>query len=296
MDTDRLQVGQAHSHGPVAAVLQQAHVHLQAGHRRLFHRGGGACRQRGETLVGLYQLASEEFALGAVQLQGKTQLVAAFPAIAVEQFRPDTQIGQRRTVGVGGLGALPGQQVVLGQLFTLGAGLDQSGAAIELADDLEDSLFAPLRRRLLGQQATDAQVRLVAGGFGDQRVCRFVDTVMGERVRALQALHQFLAHCRPENRVDLRRRQVEHGRQGIDLRHVAQAGQLLQGLAGFQRQARELSDHEVDDVVGIALGVDALRLPTPAAGCVVVGQQLFLGQRLEELNDEERVAGGLVLH
>ncbi|MNN09731.1 hypothetical protein D3C81_1226270 [compost metagenome] len=42
--------------------------------------------------------------------------------------------------------------------------------------------------------------------------------------------------------------------------------------------------------------MDALRLPAPAPRLVVVGQQLFLGQRLEELDDEERVSSGLVLH
>ncbi|MDT4869924.1 hypothetical protein FQZ97_1049810 [compost metagenome] len=168
MDADRLQVRQAHGDGPVTAVLQQAHVHLQAGHRRLLHRGGGAWRQRGQALVSQRQLASKEFTLGAIEFQGKAQIGAALPAIAIEQFRTGAQVGQRRAVGAGGLGALPGQQVVLGQLFTLGAGFDQPSAAIELADDLEDGLFAPIRRCLLSQQAADAQVRLGTGGFGDQ--------------------------------------------------------------------------------------------------------------------------------
>ncbi|MNO91238.1 hypothetical protein D3C76_827780 [compost metagenome] len=99
VDADCVQVGQAYGDRPVAAVLQQAHVHLQAGHCRLLHRGGGAWRQRGEALVGLRQLAREEFAFGTVEFQGKVQVVPAFPAIAVEQFHAGSQIGQRRGVG-----------------------------------------------------------------------------------------------------------------------------------------------------------------------------------------------------
>ncbi|MNN09732.1 hypothetical protein D3C76_827770 [compost metagenome] len=109
-------------------------------------------------------------------------------------------------------------------MLALGASLDQPGAAVELTDDLEDRLFAAFRRRLLGQQATDAQVRVGTGGFGDQRIRCLVDAVVDESAGAFQALHQLLAQSRPEYRMHLRRRQVEHARQGIDLRGVAQAG------------------------------------------------------------------------
>ena len=57
----------------------------------------------------------------------------------------------------------------------------------------------------------------------------------------------------------------EHVGERLDISDIAETGQLLQRLLGFVRQAAELPDHEVDDVVGVALGVNAGRCPRTSA-------------------------------
>ena len=49
-----------------------------------------------------------------------------------------------------------------------------------------------------------------------------------------------------------------------DLGDVAEAGQLLQCLLRLGRQAVQLPDHEVHDIVGVTLGVNAIEIPGPA--------------------------------
>ena len=59
---------------------------------------------------------------------------------------------------------------------------------------------------------------------------------------------------------------------------------------------RELADHEVHDVVGVALGVNAIEIPGPALSLMIEGEQPLFGERVKKLNHEERIAGGLLVH
>ncbi len=194
---------QADRHRVVAAVEDQVDVHLQAGHPGALHGRRGAPGEHPQALLGLGHLAGGELAFGAAGLQGEQQFVAALPARLVQQLRAAGEIGQGRGIGGRGLGPLPGEQVELGQALALGRLGDQRGAAVELADDLEDRLFARLRRRLLGQQAADPQVLSGALGLGDQQVGRLVDAVVGKGVGTLPALHQFLADGVPQGPLQL---------------------------------------------------------------------------------------------
>ena len=58
----------------------------------------------------------------------------------------------------------------------------------------------------------------------------------------------------------------------------------------------ELSDHEVHHVVGVALGVNAIEVPRPAGRAMIEGEQSLFGERVKKLNDEERIAGRLLVH
>jgi hypothetical protein len=84
----------------------------------------------------------------------------------------------------------------------------------------------------------------------------------------------------------------EHGHFGC----VAEAGHLLQRLLRFDRQAAELADHEVHDIVGVALGVNPLEIPAPTRRVVIEGEQALFSERMKKLNHEEWIAGGLLIH
>ena len=69
----------------------------------------------------------------------------------------------------------------------------------------------------------------------------------------------------------------------VDVGDIAETGQLLQRLLRFVRQAGELPDHEVHDIVGIALGVNAIEIPGPARLLMIEGEQSLVGKRVEEI-------------
>ena len=58
----------------------------------------------------------------------------------------------------------------------------------------------------------------------------------------------------------------------------------------------QLPGHEIHDVVGVALGADAIDVPSPGGRDGVEREQPLLGQRGEELDREERIAAGLLVH
>ena len=56
------------------------------------------------------------------------------------------------------------------------------------------------------------------------------------------------------------------------------------------------SDHEIHDVIGVALRADAIDVPSPGRRDRVEREQPLFGQRREELDREERIAAGLLVH
>src|SRR6202042_2105488 len=128
--------------------------------------------------------------------------------------------------------------------------------------------------------------------LGDRGIGGLLDPVGDELVRARQALDQFSAECILKRRVDLGLRGLEHGRKRCDVSDRAEASQLLQRLLRFGRQAGEFSDHEVHDIVGVALGVNALKVPFPALRVGIEGEQALVGEGVEKLNREEWITAG----
>ena len=91
-------------------------------------------------------------------------------------------------------------------------------------------------------------------------------------------------------------RRPENDREHRDVGTVAEAGELPQRVLRVGGSARQLADHEVDDVVGVPLGVDALEIPGPARLLVIEGQQPLVGERVKKLDREKRIAAGLLVH
>lgn len=123
-----------------------------------------------------------------------------------------------------------------------------------------------------------------------------MDPVVNEGVSAFEPHGQFLANRLPQHGVNLGFLHAEHGREGRDVRDVPEAGEPLQRVLRRPRQARQLAAHQVHDVVGVTPRMDAFGIPVPLARIVIEGQEIAFGQRLQELDHEERIAARLVPH
>ncbi len=72
-------------------------------------------------------------------------------------------------------------------------------------------------------------------------------------------------------------------------------GATLRFLGGG-RKPLQLLGHEIHHVIGEALGADAIHVPLPGPRDRVEREQSLFGQRREELDHEERISAGLLLH
>src|SRR5580692_5299884 len=94
----------------------------------------------------------------------------------------------------------------------------------------------------------------------------------------------------------LRLRDLENGGKHRDRGDVAEAGELLQRLLRFDRQPGHLANQKVHHIIGVTLGVNAIEIPRPARRIMIEVEQALFGEGVKKLNDEERVAGGLLLY
>src|ERR1700728_2341706 len=88
----------------------------------------------------------------------------------------------------------------------------------------------------------------------------------------------------------------ENGRKHRDRGDIAEIGKLLQRLLRFDRQPGHLANQKVHYIIGVTLGVNAIEIPRPARHIMIEVEQALFRERVKKLNDEERVAGGLLLH
>ena len=86
-----------------------------------------------------------------------------------------------------------------------------------------------------------------------------------------------------------------HHGQGGAIGAVSQAGEPLQRLLGGGGEALQLPHHQLDHVVGEALGADSVDVPPPGALGRIEGEQVCLAQCREELAGEEGIARRLVV-
>src|SRR6202022_4631663 len=119
---------------------------------------------------------------------------------------------------------------------------------------------------------------------------------MNETVAARRALDEFLTNGRPQSRVDLFLRGPEDDRKCLGAGDVSNTSQLLQRILRLVRQAGELPDHQVHDVIGVTLGVNAVEIPGPARSIMIEGEHSLFGERRDELNGEERIATRFLVH
>ncbi|WFU45399.1 hypothetical protein QA640_18410 [Bradyrhizobium sp. CB82] len=182
--------------------------------------------------------------------------------------------------GKGGrrLGAPARQQVQLRHLHALLNRADQLRAVVEVAHDLEDVFLDCFRRGSRSEQPANMQMGGGAFSLRDQRVGRLLESIVCEPIGVGLGLYEFVSNSGPQVCMDLLIRPPEDDRKHRDLGSISETGHLLQGGARCNRQPGELSEHEVDDVVSVSLGVDAIEIPRPACRIMVEREQPFFDQ------------------
>src|SRR5215510_6468982 len=71
---------------------------------------------------------------------------------------------------------------------------------------------------------------------------------------------------------------------------------MMQSLLGVKRQAVQLAHHEIHYVFRVPPGMDATEVPGPSRLLVIEREQTVFGERVKKLNQEKRIAGGLLVH
>src|ERR1700729_4039297 len=89
---------------------------------------------------------------------------------------------------------------------------------------------------------------------------------------------------------------IENGGKHRNRGDIAQAGKMPQRLLRFDRQPGHLANQKVHHIIGVTLGVNAIEIPRPASRIMIEVEQALFGEGVKKLNDEERVAGGLLLY
>src|SRR5215472_12714725 len=119
---------------------------------------------------------------------------------------------------------------------------------------------------------------------------------MNEPVRSVEAFDQLLEGGLPQHCVALLRRHPENQRKCRDLEDAAEAGEKLQRLPSFDRQALQLRDHKGYHVIGMSLGVNPFEVPRPARRIMVEEEHSFFSERRQKLNRKKWIAGRLLVH
>src|ERR1700730_9228084 len=217
------------------------------------------------------------------------------PAIFRQQRHTGGEIAQRRNVRSRSLGALTRGQIELGELLALRHGRDQARAAVELIYDVKDCLLPLFGRCVRREQSAYSEVCLDAQLLRNHRISALLNAIVDEPVGARRAFDQLLTAGGPQSRVDLLLGNPEDDRKCCNLGDVSKTSQLLQRILRVGRQADELPDHKINDVIGVSLGMNTVEIPGPARGVMVEGDQGFFGERRQELHGEKRIAAGLLM-
>src|SRR5262249_15277861 len=120
------------------------------------------------------------------------------------------------------------------------------------------------------EQSPYSKVRLAAQLLWDQPIGGLLNAIVDEPVGTWYTLDQPLIAGRPQSRIELPLRNPEDHRKCRALGDVSKTSQLLQCILRLGRQAGDLPDHKISDVVDVALGVNAVDIPGPARAIMIV--------------------------
>src|ERR1700733_6725306 len=119
---------------------------------------------------------------------------------------------------------------------------------------------------------------------------------MEEPIGAFRSEHESCSDGFPKVAVHLFSRTLIDQLQQRHIRLVAYTGKLLQSFLSFDGQSIQLLDQEVDHIVGVAFGVNAIEVPTPSRIESVERKQSLFSEGGDELNGEERIASSFLMN
>src|SRR3954470_21776383 len=119
------------------------------------------------------------------------------------------------------------------------------------------------------EQFPYSKVLFAAQLLRNQRIGGLLNAIVDEPVSACHTLDQLLMAGRPQSRIELPLRNPEGHRKCRDLGSVSKTSQLQQCILRLRRQAGELADHKVNNVIGVTLGVNAMDVPAPAPAIMI---------------------------
>src|ERR1700730_12631814 len=102
---------------------------------------------------------------------------------------------------------------------------------------------------------------------------------MDKTVIAIQTHDQLQTDRLPQIRMKLFLRGPVNDRKHLYFGGVAEAGHLMQCLLRFDGEAGQFSDHQVDHIVGVTLGVNATEIPGPSPRDMIEGEYALISER-----------------
>ena len=126
-----------------------------------------------EVLLRGSHVARQKLTFRSMKPELEGEIVASRQPSSVDQCRrrrPDSSRAEANAPGL--LGALAGHQIERRNFVAFLCDGQEGGRAIEMTDDLEDGLLAPLGCDLRGQESADPEMRRATLLFGNERIRR----------------------------------------------------------------------------------------------------------------------------
>ncbi|TCU64006.1 hypothetical protein EDE08_11787 [Bradyrhizobium sp. R2.2-H] len=204
-----------------------------------------------------------------MKIESKDKPPAALPAILCQQASTCNKVTERRNVGSRCVGSRTCREVEFRSLLALIGRFNQRKSAIQLINDFKGRFVALLGRSPRREQPSYSKVRLTAKMLRDQRIGGLLNPIVDEPVSTFHTLNQLLMASRPQNRIELFLRHLEDYRKRSAVGNSSKTSQLPQRILCRGRKPSKRPHQEINDLVGVTLGVDAVDIPGPARATVI---------------------------
>src|SRR5262249_39029513 len=128
-----------------------------------------------------------------------------------------------------------------------------------------------------------------------ERIGRFLNAVMYKPIGVLRAADQLQMLSVPQMNMEFLCRCPMYQGQSRCAREVPKAREFPHCFLCGSWESIDLADHQINDIIGIALDVYAIQVPEPPRRSMVEPCESLFHDRADELNDKKRIAGRLLV-